>query len=89
MERVSVNADQMQVFVTINNIGMMVNAGVNVKNRLVNVYVIRNIFGILVTVSVNVINHVMLEIIWIVKIVSVRKNQLIIQLKNELKLLKK
>ena len=64
----------MQVFVTINNIGMMVNAGVNVKNRLINVYVIRNIFGILVTVSMNVINHVMLEIIWIVKIVSVRKN---------------
>ena len=89
MERVSVNADQMQVFATINNVGMMVNSGVNVKNRFINVYVIRDIFGILVTVSVNVINHVMLEIIWIVKIVSVRKNQLINQLKNELKLLKK
>ena len=29
---VNVNADQMQVFVTINNAGMKVNVGVNVKN---------------------------------------------------------
>ena len=32
MKRVSVNVDQMQVFVIINNIGIMINAGVNVKN---------------------------------------------------------
>ena len=32
MKHVSVNVDQMQVFVTINNIGMMISAGVNAKN---------------------------------------------------------
>ena len=32
MKRVSVNVDQMQVFVIINNVGMMINAGVNAKN---------------------------------------------------------
>ena len=32
MKRVSVNVDQMQVFVIINNIGIMINVGVNVKN---------------------------------------------------------
>ena len=31
-ERVSVNVDYMQAFVIINNIGMMINAGVNAKN---------------------------------------------------------
>ena len=32
MKRVSVNADQMQAFVIISNVGMMMNAGVNAKN---------------------------------------------------------
>ena len=32
MKRVSVNVDQMEAFVIINNIGMMINAGVNAKN---------------------------------------------------------
>ena len=32
MKRVSVNVDQMQVFVIISNVGMMINAGVNAKN---------------------------------------------------------
>ena len=32
MKLVNVNVDQMQVFVTINNVGMMINAGVNAKN---------------------------------------------------------
>ena len=32
MKRVNVNLDQMQVFVIINNVGMMINAGVNIKN---------------------------------------------------------
>ena len=32
IKRVSVNVDQMQAFVIINNIGMMINAGVNAKN---------------------------------------------------------
>ena len=32
MKRVSVNVDQMQMFVIINNVRMMINAGVNAKN---------------------------------------------------------
>ena len=32
MKRVNVNVDQMQAFVIINNVGMMINAGVNAKN---------------------------------------------------------
>ena len=32
MKRVKVNVDQMQAFVIINNVGMMINAGVNAKN---------------------------------------------------------
>ena len=51
----------MQVFVTISNVGMMINADVNVKNRLTKEYVIKDLFGILIIVNVNVINHAMLE----------------------------
>ena len=47
----------MQVFVIINNAGIMINAGVNVKNWLIKEFVINDLFGILVTVSMNVINH--------------------------------
>ena len=32
MKHVSISVDQMQAFVIINNIGMMINAGVNAKN---------------------------------------------------------
>ena len=32
MKLVNVNVDQMQVFVIINNVGMIINAGVNAKN---------------------------------------------------------
>ena len=32
MKRVSVNVDQMQAFVIIKNIGMMINTGVKAKN---------------------------------------------------------
>ena len=32
MKRVSVNVDQMQMFVIINNVRMMINAGVNAKS---------------------------------------------------------
>ena len=32
MKRVSVNVDQMQAFVIIKNVGMMINAGVNAQN---------------------------------------------------------
>ena len=31
-KRVNVNVDLMQVFVIINNVGMMINGGVNAKN---------------------------------------------------------
>ena len=32
MKHVSVNIDQMQVFVIMNNVGMMINAGTNANN---------------------------------------------------------
>ena len=32
MKNVSVNVDQMQLFVIINNVGIMINVDVNVKN---------------------------------------------------------
>ena len=32
MKRVSVNVDYMQLFVIINNVGMMISAGVNAEN---------------------------------------------------------
>ena len=41
----------MRVFVTINNAGMKINVGVNVKNWLIKVYVIKDLFGILGIVS--------------------------------------
>ena len=47
------------MFVIINSVGMMINAGVNVKHYLIKVYVIKDLFGILVIVIVNMINHVM------------------------------
>ena len=75
MKRVSVNVDQMQAFVIINNDGMMINAGINAKIYLIKVLVIEDIFAILVTVNVNMTNSVMLVSIWIMKIVSVEKGQ--------------
>ena len=51
----------MQMFVRINNVGIKINADVNVKNRLAKVYVMMDLFEILGIVNVNVINHVMLE----------------------------
>ena len=53
MKRVSVNVDQMQLFVIKNNTGIMINADVNVKNELIKECVIKDLFGILVIVSVN------------------------------------
>ena len=50
----------MQVFVTINNAGTKINAGVNAKNRLIKVYVTEDLLGILVTVNTNVVNRVIL-----------------------------
>ena len=43
----------MQVFIMINNVGIMINADVNVKNWLTKVYVIKDLFGILATVNVS------------------------------------
>ena len=51
----------MQVFVTINSVGIMINSDVNAKNWLTKVNVMMDLFGILVYVNVNVINHVMLN----------------------------
>ena len=73
MKRVNANVDQMQVFVTINKGGMKVNADVKAKNLLIKVYAVKDLFGIQVIVNVNAINHVMLESIQIMKIVSVEK----------------
>ena len=42
MKRLNANVDLMQVFVIINNVGMMINAGVNVKNKSIKVYVIKD-----------------------------------------------
>ena len=60
MKRVIVNVDLTVVFVIINKVGMMINAGVNANNWLVKAYAIKDLFGILVIVSVNVINPVIL-----------------------------
>ena len=54
MKLVNVMIDQMQTFVIINNIRIVINPDVNVKNELTKEYVIKDLFGILVTVNVNV-----------------------------------
>ena len=58
----------MQLFLIINNIGIMINADVNVKNSLIKEYVIKDLLGILVTVNVIVMNYVILESVQIIKI---------------------
>ena len=73
MKLVNVNADQIQVFVIINNVGTMINAKVNAKNSLIMKDVIKDLFGILVIVNVNVISYVMLKNIQIIKIVNAEK----------------
>ena len=60
MKCVSVNVDLTAVFVIINNVGMMINAGVNAKKRLIKAYAIKDLFGVLTIVSANVINPVIL-----------------------------
>ena len=62
----------MQVFVTINSVGIIKNADLNVKNLLTKEGMIKDLFGILVIV--NVINHMMLENIKIIQIVTVEKD---------------
>ena len=73
MKHVNTGADLMAVFVIINNIGIMINAGVNVKNQLMKVRVIRDLFGIQVLVNVNVMNRVILVNIQTMKTVSAEK----------------
>ena len=52
----------MVVFVIINNVEMMINAGANAKNKLRKKYLIKDsLGGIEVIVSENVINHVIPE----------------------------
>ena len=86
MKRVSVYVDQMQLFVIKNNVGIMINVDVNVKNYLIKVYVIKGIVGFLVIASVNVINHAILVSIQIMKIVNGEKNQQINYLMNVMKI---
>ena len=50
----------MQMFVTMSDAGMKINAGVNVKNGLIKVYRTKDSFGILVIGNVNVVNLVIL-----------------------------
>ena len=50
----------MQVFVIINNVGMMINVDANVKNWLIKVCAVKDMLGIPVIVSVNLINYAML-----------------------------
>ena len=69
----SANADYMAVFVTINNTGMMINAGVNVKTWLIKLYAIKGLFRILVTVKVNMTNLAMLVNILTMKKASAGK----------------
>ena len=58
MKLISANVVSMQVFVIINNVGIMKNLDVNVNNLLTKLYMIKNLFGILINVNVTVINYV-------------------------------
>ena len=73
MKCVSIYVDLIVVFVIINNVGMMINAGVNTKDSLIKAYALKDLFGILVIVSVNVINPVILVSTYNIKIVSAKK----------------
>ena len=46
MKLVNVNVDQMQAFVIINNVRIMINADVNANNLLKKEYVMKDLFGI-------------------------------------------
>ena len=46
MKLVNVNVDQIQVFVIVNNVAMMINEDVNAKNSLTKEYVKKDLFGI-------------------------------------------
>ena len=73
MKLVSVYADQIRLFVIVNNDGFNINVDVNVKNQLIKVYVMKDIFLILITVIANVINLAVLVNIQTIQFVSVKK----------------
>ena len=50
MKHVSVDVDWMQVFVIIDNVGIMINFDANVNNWLIKAYAIKDMLGILVIV---------------------------------------
>ena len=60
------------MLVIINNVGMMINAGVNAKNWLIKAYAIKDLFGIQVVVSASVINPLILESIYTTKSLSAK-----------------
>ena len=72
MKLANVNVDSIQVFVIINKDRIKIKADVYVV-YVIKEYVIKDFFGIPVIVTVDVINHVMLENIWVIKIVNVKK----------------
>ena len=74
MKRVNVNVNLEKMFVIINDVGIKINADVNVKNQLIKECAIKDLFEILVIVSVNVKKHVILVNIQIMKIVNAEKN---------------
>ena len=51
----------MQAFLITNNVGIMMNADVNVKNWLTNEYLKKDLYGTLANVNVNEKNHMILE----------------------------
>ena len=57
MKLIGANVVSMQVFVIINNVGIMKNLDVNVNNLLTKLYMIKNLFGILINVNVTVIDY--------------------------------
>ena len=73
MKLVSVYADQIRLFVIVNNDGFNINVDVNVKNQLIKVYVMKDIFLILITVVANVINLAVLVNIQTIQFVSVKQ----------------
>ena len=73
-KNVSVNVDQMQLFVITINVGIRINVDVN---YLIKKYVINNLFGILVFLSGSVITLVILVNIQTMKIANEEKKQLI------------
>ena len=73
MKIVNVSVNLGLTFVIINNVGIKINADMNVKNYLIKKYVIKDLFSNRVIVSVNVIKRVILVNIQTMKIASAEK----------------